>query len=237
MGTTTRPNVKARSRLGNWMPQKEQVAADVRLQIAAAARGTPLANVVLELADLVRGDTVPRMNLSRAIDEALRAGFRLGYGNIDQLMTIVDYLTTYAPPLDASVPIATPLNLVLDRPMCMPSGYAVFRDPFFNAQLRNVLSYWCSFVSGPHSRTYLNTQPPHGWFSQRAQETTHLDDYLCERSQPYWGFASWNDFFTRRLREGARPYVRTAPALPRRRFRPQGQFAARARCCLTGAGT
>lgn len=33
----------------------------------------------------------------------------------------------------------------------------------------------------------------------------HLDDYLCERSLAHWGFASWNDFFTRRLREGARP--------------------------------
>ncbi|MEM5403871.1 phosphatidylserine decarboxylase family protein [Paraburkholderia unamae] len=209
MDATTRPNVKARSRLGNWMPQKEQVAADFRRQIAAAAheraRSTPLANVVRELADLVQGDTVLRMNLSRAIDEALRAGFELGYGNIDELMTIVDYLTTYAPPFNASVPIATPLNLVLDWPMCMPSGYAVFRDPAFNAQLRNVLSYWCGFLSGPHSRTHLTTQAPHGWFSEQAQETMHLDDYLCERSQPCWGFTSWNDFFTRRLREGARP--------------------------------
>lgn len=34
---------------------------------------------------------------------------------------------------------------------------------------------------------------------------SRLPAHLCERSQPHWGFASWNDFFTRRLREGARP--------------------------------
>lgn len=209
MDATTRPTMKTRRRLGNWMPQKEEVAVEFRRQIAAAARersrNTPMGNVVRELADLVQGDTVLRMNLSRAIDEALHAGFDLGYSTIDELMTIVDYLTTYAPPFNASVPIATPLNLVLDWPMCMPSGYAVFRDPAFNAQLRNVLSFWCGFLSGPHSRTHLTTDAPHGWFSKRAQETMHLDDYQCDRSQPHWAFASWNDFFTRRLREGVRP--------------------------------
>jgi phosphatidylserine decarboxylase len=32
-----------------------------------------------------------------------------------------------------------------------------------------------------------------------------LDDFVCDHTQPYWGFASWNDFFTRRLRAGVRP--------------------------------
>ncbi|CAD6556557.1 Phosphatidylserine decarboxylase proenzyme 2 [Paraburkholderia hiiakae] len=209
MDATARPAMNTKRRLGNWMPQKEAVAADFRLRIAAAAREhtrcAPRANVVRALAELVQGDTVLRMNLSRAIDEARHAGFALGYGNIDELMNIVDYLTTYAPPFNASVPIATPLNLVLDWPMCMPSGYAVFRDPAFNTQLRKVLSHWCGFLSGPHSRTHLTSAEPDGWFCEAAQEKMHLDDYLCERSLAHWGFASWNDFFTRRLREGARP--------------------------------
>lgn len=46
------------------------------------------------------------MNLSRAIDEALARGYELGYADIDQLMTIVDYLASYAPPFDAQVPLS-----------------------------------------------------------------------------------------------------------------------------------
>ncbi len=200
---------KTKRRLGNWMPQKEEVAAAFRQDIARAAREhaqrAPMSNVVRELARLVQHDTVLRMNLTRAIEEARAAGFELGYANIDEMMTVVDYLTGYAPPFNAAVPIATPLNLVLDWPMCMPSGYAVFRDPAFNAQLRKVLEHWCGFLDGPHSRMHLTTAAPHGWFSEAAQEKMHLADYVCDRSQPHWGYTSWNDFFTRRLRDGARP--------------------------------
>nr|WP_309252024.1 phophatidylserine decarboxylase associated domain-containing protein [Paraburkholderia unamae] len=89
-------------------------------------------------------------------------------------MVIVDYLVSYAPPFNASVPIATPLNLVLDWPMCMPSGYAAFRDPAFNAQLRRVLDAWCAFLSGPHSRTHLTSDEPHGWFSEGARKRWRL---------------------------------------------------------------
>ncbi|SDD27414.1 phosphatidylserine decarboxylase [Paraburkholderia lycopersici] len=201
--------VLAKRRLGNWMPAKEELAVKFRKRIAQAARErakrTPMANVVRELADLVQGDTVLRMNLTRAINEAHDVGFELGYGSIDELMAIIDYLVTYAPPFNASVPIATPLNLVLDWPMCMPSGYAVFRDPAFNAQLRRVLSCWCGFLDGPHSRAYLTADEPHGWLSETAREKMGLDQFVCDASQPYWGFESWNAFFTRRLRDGARP--------------------------------
>ncbi|PVX61365.1 hypothetical protein C7402_14014 [Paraburkholderia unamae] len=37
-----------------------------------------MTNVVRELSDLIHGDSVLRMNLSRAIDEAQQAGFELG---------------------------------------------------------------------------------------------------------------------------------------------------------------
>ena len=196
-------------RIGSWMPEQQEVAAGLRQRIASAAREhasrAPMTRVVLDLADLVSGDTVLRMNLTRAIDAACDGGMQPGYSSIDELMTIIDYLVHYAPPFNASAPIATPLNLMLDGPMCMPAGYAAFRDPAFNAQMRRVLGYWCGFLSGPHSRTHLTTAAPDGWFCEEAQSRMHLDDFLCDRSRPFWGFTSWNDFFTRRLREGARP--------------------------------
>lgn len=201
-------------RLGNWMPAKEHAAAAFRRGLAAqaaarnpgnGAAATPLTGVVRELSDLVHGDAVLRMNLTRAIDEALAAGYDLGYASIDELMLIVDYLMTYAPPFSTSEPVATPLNLLLDWPMCMPSGYAVFRDPAFNARLRRVLDYWCGFLGGPHSRTHLNADSPDGWFCDEARKKMALDEFLCRPSEPYWGFPSWNAFFTRQFRPGARP--------------------------------
>lgn len=206
--------LQARRRLGNWMPAKEEHAAAFRRGLAARARERtrqaasaqpPLASVVRDLADLIHGDPVLRMNLTRAIDEARAAGYELGYTSIDELIGIVDYLMSYAPPFDASVPVATPLNVVLDWPMCMPSGYAVFRDPAFNAQLRRVLDYWCGFLSGPHSRAHLNEREPDGWFCKAAREKIGMDAFRCDPAQPFWGFASWNAFFTRELRPGARP--------------------------------
>ncbi|KAF7589359.1 hypothetical protein BBP40_004439 [Aspergillus hancockii] len=29
--------------------------------------------------------------------------------------------------------------------------------------------------------------------------------YICNKSLPQWGFTSWDDFFTRKIRDGARP--------------------------------
>ncbi|MEM5436147.1 phosphatidylserine decarboxylase family protein [Paraburkholderia diazotrophica] len=198
-----------RRRLGGWMPEKEQIAAAFRQDLAAKAREraarTPLSSVVRDLAQLVHGDAVLRMNVSRAIGEALEAGYELGYRSIDELFPIIDYITTYVPPFSETAPVMTPLNAVLDWLMCMPSGYAVFRDPAFNAQLRRVLTYWCSFLTGPHSRSHLNADEPDGWFCEKAQQKMGLSQFVCLPGTPYWGFTSWNDFFTRRFREGVRP--------------------------------
>lgn len=197
------------------MPAKEDVAAAFRRHLAAEAAAyharhatgadALLSSVVCELSELVHSDAVLRMSLSRAIDEAVAAGYDLGYASIDELMRIIDYLMTYAPPFDASAPVATPLNLLLDWPMCMPSGYAVFRDPAFNAKMRRVLEYWCGFLDGPHSRTHLTTDKPNGWFCDEAREKMALHEFICDPSMPHWGFASWNAFFTRQFRPGARP--------------------------------
>ncbi|MGF6873865.1 hypothetical protein OKW35_003337 [Paraburkholderia sp. MM5477-R1] len=63
---------------------------------------------------LIEGDPVLRMDMTRAIIQAQEAGYVLSYASIDELMTIVDYLMTYAPPFSESDVIHCPLNAVLD---------------------------------------------------------------------------------------------------------------------------
>ncbi len=197
-----------RRRLGGWLPSNERAMGEYRRSIAERAyrraSGGPLTGVVHDLAHLVENDPVLKMSASRAIDEARSEGYELGYTDIDELMAVIDYLMTYTPPFSESSLVHCPLNAVLDWLMCMPSGYALFRDQAFNAQLKRVLNYWCGFLSGPYSRTHLNAGPD-GWLSAEAIEKTRLMEFLCDPNEPYWGFASWNSFFTRQFKPGARP--------------------------------
>ncbi|MFM0215568.1 MULTISPECIES: phosphatidylserine decarboxylase family protein [Paraburkholderia] len=198
-----------RRRLGGWLPSNEGHLARYRTDLAEKARArtmhAPRTSAVEDLAALLSGDPVLRMDMTRAIDQARDAGYVLGYSSIDELMVIIDYVMTYAPPFSETSLIHCPLNAVLDWPMCMPSGYALFRDPALNQRLKRVLNCWCGFLSGPHSREHLNTSAPNGWFSPEADEKIGMSQFVCDTDKPYWGFSSWNDFFTRRFREGVRP--------------------------------
>ncbi|PRF28883.1 phosphatidylserine decarboxylase [Burkholderia multivorans] len=198
-----------RRRLGGWLAGEEKHMAAFRTRIAADARAragerlrTP---AVQELARLFDDHAVLHMGLSRAIDEALATGRDLGYRSIGELMTVIDYLMTYTPPFSESSLIVCPLNAFLDWPMCMPSGRAVFRDATVNAHLKRVLNVWCDFLGGPHSRDHLVTTAPDGWLSEEARKRIGLSQFQYREDQPHWGFDSWNDFFTRRFRAGARP--------------------------------
>ncbi|AWV05021.1 phosphatidylserine decarboxylase [Burkholderia sp. JP2-270] len=198
-----------RRRLGEWLTHEEAHMAAFRERIAADAHAhagerlrTP---AVQALARLFDDCPVLRMGLVRAIDEAVESGRRLGYTSIGELMTVIDHLMTYTPPFSESSLIVCPLNAFLDWPMCMPSGHAVFRDATVNAHLKRVLNVWCDFLGGPHSREHLDTSAPDGWFCDEASKRIGLSQFRYRDDQPHLGFDSWNDFFTRRFREGARP--------------------------------
>ncbi len=199
-----------RKRLGNWLPADESAVAEFRLRLCRqasehASSSGPRSEAVAALHTLLRDDATLRMGLTRAIGEATDAGYALGYRDIDELMLVIDYLMSYAPPFSDSSLVVCPLNAVFDWPMCMPSGYAVFRHPVFNKQIRRVLTAWSAFLGGPHSRAHLNTGSPDGWFSAEADAKIGLSQFVTHRELPYWGFLSWNDFFTRRFRDGVRP--------------------------------
>ena len=203
--------IEERRRLGGWLPRKEAELVAFRKDLAKKAQeragDAPRVSAVADLAALIDGDPVLRMDLTRAIGDAIAAGYELGYSTIDGLMDIVDYLMTYAPRFSEASLIHCPLNAVLDWPMCMPSGYALFRDPALNVQLKRVLNVWCGFLNGPHSRAHLNTSPPEGWFSPEAQKQLDMSQFVCDPDKPYWGFSSWNSFFTRHFRSGVRPVI------------------------------
>jgi phosphatidylserine decarboxylase len=46
---------------------------------------------------------------------------------------------------------------------------------------------------------------PSGWKCAEARRTVGIEQYEHDPKDEHWGFASWNDFFTRRFKDGERP--------------------------------
>lgn len=197
------------SRRGHWLPVNEEVLIKFRTDLAAHVKqqgaNIELLPPVQDLAMLVNTDPILRMYFTQAINQAMYAGYKLGYTTIDELMLLINGLMTYAPPFDTSELVGCPLNALLDWPMCMPAGFPLFRSSALNEKIKAVLNYWCEFLSGPNSRNFLNTNSPTGWFCPEAIKYTSMGDFQYNDKEPYWGFSSWNDFFTREFKPGARP--------------------------------
>ena len=195
-------------RHGHWLPRDEAALAAFRQRVAAhaEARGAPaLTSPVQALYDTIEADPLLRMHLTQAIRQAMARGYDLGYVDIPGLMALLDAVMTYAPPFSTDELVGCPINALLDWPMCMPSGFAFFQFPQINDCLRALLDQWGRFLSSRESRTYLSTAAPTGWFSPEAAAHVDMSLFACAPDEPYFGFCSWNDFFTRKLKPGVRP--------------------------------
>ena len=123
------------------------------------------------------------------------------FDTVAELLRMIDEVLRMAPEFGEEM-AATPLGAVLDWTMGTTAGFAAYRDPRLNAMLRKVLAVWCEFLDGPESLYVLNDSPT-GWKSERARETVGMDQFEHDPADPHWGFTSWNDFFTRRFKDGA----------------------------------
>ncbi|MCK5752956.1 MAG: phophatidylserine decarboxylase associated domain-containing protein, partial [Mycobacterium sp.] len=100
--------------------------------------------------------------------------------------------------------VVTPLGAILDWSMGTEAGHAAFRDPRINAMLEKLLGAWCEFLSGPESR-YVLDDSPSGWLCADAREKIGFDEFVHDPDDEHAGFTSWNDFFSRTFKPGARP--------------------------------
>lgn len=132
---------------------------------------------------------------------------------------------------EASGLIGFPINALLDWPMATESGYVVFSNALVNQQLKKILEYWSRFLVSEDSR-YVLVEPVSRldretaivpWLGKVAQAEmvevarsavgegrnptpdTFEKIFECQPSEEYYGFGSWDDFFTRVFRPGVRP--------------------------------
>jgi phosphatidylserine decarboxylase len=125
--------------------------------------------------------------------------------------------------------IGFPINALLDWPMGTTYGYDVFSNALVNQQFKKILAYWTTFLGKPDSRYVLIQDDPASdaiaWLSPNAQSemvsvaynargqganpispTAKFQDiFNCNPADPYYGFQSWDAFFTRTFRPNIRP--------------------------------
>ncbi|MCB0712600.1 MAG: phosphatidylserine decarboxylase family protein [Ignavibacteriae bacterium] len=127
--------------------------------------------------------------------------------------------------------IGFPINALLDWPMATESGYVVFANALINQQFKKILSYWSEFLRGEESRYVLTESVSKldpetlvvPWLGDVAKgemvqvaksalgegsnptPDSFEEIFNCDPSDEYYGFGSWDEFFTRTFRPGVRP--------------------------------
>lgn len=139
------------------------------------------------------------------------------------------YQTGTGPNQQAAGLIGFPINALLDWPMGTTQGYDVFSNAMINQQFKKILAYWSNFLVSPQSRYVLAEDDPASdaiaWLSPKAQsemvsvaksargpkpnpipDNAQFEDiFNCNRYATYYGFTSWDNFFTRTFRDKIRP--------------------------------
>ena len=127
--------------------------------------------------------------------------------NYIQLLTYLNRILSQAPSFSSHEFAGLPFNALLAYPMATPSGSAAFLHPKVNGMFQKLLNEWAAFLRSPASRHVLTADAKVGWFSAEALSRSpgFANLFICDPTAPYYGFTSWDDFFTRRFRPGVRP--------------------------------
>jgi phosphatidylserine decarboxylase len=207
---TTRFDAVDVRRQAGWLPDDqddlESWLAGHRERVEARGEQVVLHPVLVEFQELIDTDPVVRMYIHQMIAQvpSTKAYSKRHLESAKQLLRLINEVLTMAPEFGQSAMVATPLGAILDWTMGTPAGFAAFRDPRINAMLKKILTAWCKFLSKKDSLYVLNDSPS-GWKCAAAQKAVGIEQYEHDPEDEHWGFASWNDFFTRRFKDGQRP--------------------------------
>lgn len=159
--------------------------------------------VVREFGAAVQRDPSLFSLVNRMFDEVPDAPAR----DFHQLLKMIDVVLTTPPFFNNTGLPGLPINAMLASVMATDSGYSFFLDTTVNRHLKRILEAWGKFLASPASLPALSEDAETGWFGAdaMAQMPGFDTEFVCEPNAPYRGFTSWDDFFTRRFRDGRRP--------------------------------
>lgn len=198
-----------RQRAG-WLPgdqeDLEEWLARHKARVDSQGEQVVLHPVLTEFQELIDTEPMLRMYFERMIDEVPpgKSYRKRHLESVPQMLRLINEVLTMAPEFSADSMVITPLNAIFDWAMGTTAGFAAFRDPRVNAMLKKVLTAWCEFLTSRDSLYVINDTPA-GWKCEQARDAVGMDQYEHDPDEEHWGFDSWNDFFTRRFRDGERP--------------------------------
>ncbi|MDM5177852.1 phosphatidylserine decarboxylase family protein [Massilia sp. DJPM01] len=203
-------------RVGQWLPSDQRILdAWIGKRLAqATANPVPLLPIMEEFKQLIEGDATIYMLFHQMLSEVPHSKrFRHNPAGGPQvrsyhvMLQMINAILTEAPEFNTSGLVGFPINAILDWSMDTPGGFAAFLNEKVNRQFKRVLNEWARFLGSADSRYILNDDPCTGWLGTAAMAAMpdFAEHFVCDPSAPYYGFTSWDDFFTRQFREGQRP--------------------------------
>jgi phosphatidylserine decarboxylase len=212
-----RKTLLGRHRVGGWLPNDHTALQKYISHVVKRATENPpqRSTSVAVLEQLINNDPEIYMLFNEMLTEVPRAGIYKndpsGRPEIRDTNTLLDTLDTIivsAPFWNSSQQIGTPINAILAWPMATTAGFAAFLKDDVNHALEGILQAWGAFLTSPASTDTLNADDG-GWFSTSALNSPHMknfvQDYVCDPTKPFYGYVTWDDFFTRSFRAGVRP--------------------------------
>lgn len=212
----TSPEASLPYRVGRWLPSDHAFLAKWLAGMIERTQTEPRAlhPVIRDFREFIERDPVVYMLFNQMFDQVpRRAPYNRDPTGKPQvrdylhMLELLNTILTHAPEFDQTGLVGCPINTIFDWSMGTNAGSAAFLDAGVNRELKKVLNAWGRFLASADSRYVLSEDPHRGWFGADAMAAMPRfdEEFVCDPAAPYRGFRSWDDFFTRRLREGARP--------------------------------
>ncbi|KAG6211565.1 hypothetical protein E4U35_002359 [Claviceps purpurea] len=216
---------------GSWLPADHRVHHAYLDKITShldAHKPEALTPAIREFKQLIEGNSRIYMYFVQMFDEIPRKHpywsdptGKKQVRNYEHMLQVLNHIVTRAPEWTVAAEsvgvVGVPMCAIFDYPMATPSGFAAFLDPDVNKALKKVLNEWGKYLQSPESVEVLGNHLE-GWFGEvgikdmmqvaNAPYNSRMkfeDMFVCDPSAKHMGFKSWDDFFTRRVHDSARP--------------------------------
>ena len=205
-------------RIGQWLPS-DQAAVDKWLKnLIKEVYGTNQINekvdiempnlhpAVQDLKTLIETDSKIYMFFHQMFEQVSYSQQQPQVRNYQMMLRLINHTMTKAPEFHQTGLTGLPMNAIIFRSARTVGGYAAYLDEKVNDHFKRILKAWSLYLESEESRYVLTTSKT-GWLGADAMSRMpHFKElYQCDPTKPYWGFKSWDDFFTRQLRDGVRP--------------------------------
>ncbi|KAK2591585.1 hypothetical protein QQS21_010713 [Conoideocrella luteorostrata] len=216
---------------GAWLPADHRVHRKYLSNVTKhvdSQKGEKLTPALKEFKHLIESNTRIYMYFVQMFDEIPRkhpywkdpTGTKQ-IRNYEHMLQVLNHIVTRAPEWTEAAEsvgmVGVPFCAILDYQMGTPSGHAAFLDPDVNAAIKKVLNEWGKFLQTPESASVLGDHKL-GWFGEtgtkdmlqvaNAPYKSNMkfeEMFVCDPTAKHMGFKSWDDFFTRRVHDSARP--------------------------------